>query len=526
MDSSSHPRRASSYPFTRDVPFVAVAFPSITITNSFAQHDDTNTSSRSFTPLKAIGDGTFSTIWLCDWHGELLPGTPLLAMQYDPGHRPEYADRRLVAVKRMKRQWEGSWLGCTRLKELIALREIPIHPNIVPLYDCFLVPETKELFFVFEPMEGNLYQLMKSRKGRNFAGGLVASIFRQIVSGLSHIHASGFFHRDIKPENILATTTGLRDYHNASSSGLPERDFEIVIKITDFGLARKTTSRPPYTEYVSVRWYRAPEVLLKSRDYSSPVDMWALGTVMAELLNLRPLFPGKGELDQMYQITAILGYPSCAYVVQTPNVVLGGGEWVDGIRLAHGLGFQFPQTPPVNMAPLFHSNVPRRLVQCIAGLLQYNPAARLTSAKCLKHAYLRQMAALEALPPRPPPPACGPYPDLHIRRLVHKTADPLGQLARSIDAPMEPAHSDSSRASSGGSSASTKVDEDAPKALQSSESWLTRWGKTAGSWVSSALGLWKPGPLRMLGDKEEKPEEKPQQDEKEVDDFPWGLQPL
>ncbi|KAI0062669.1 Pkinase-domain-containing protein [Artomyces pyxidatus] len=359
MYESSHPRRASSYPFTRRAPFVAIAFPSLTITDKVVQCDDTNStfhicnpipsfltglaSSRSFTPLKAVGDGNFSTVWLCDWHGALLPGTPIPAMQSTPASRPEYADKRLVAVKRIKRQWEGGWSECTRLKELIALREIPIHPNIVPLYDCFLVPETNELFFVFEPMEGNLYQLMKYRKGRTLAGGLVASIFRQTVSGLNHIHTSGFFHRDLKPENILVTTTGLREYSSTSPGGPPERDVEVVIKITDFGLARKTTSRPPYTEYVSVRWYRAPEVLLKSRDYSSPVDMWALGVIMAELLNLTPLFPGKSELDQMYKIAAILGSPSDEHVVDAPSAVLGGGKWIHGRRLAHGLGFQFPQ---------------------------------------------------------------------------------------------------------------------------------------------------------------------------------------
>ncbi|XP_072083211.1 kinesin-like protein KIN-4A isoform X1 [Arachis hypogaea] len=61
---------------------------------------------------------------------------------------------------------------------------------------------------------------------------------------------------------------------------------------SDFGLAREISSQPPYTEYVSTRWYRAPEVLLQSYLYSSKVDMWAMGAIMAELFSLRPLFPG------------------------------------------------------------------------------------------------------------------------------------------------------------------------------------------------------------------------------------------
>ncbi|XLU41964.1 hypothetical protein S245_036778, partial [Arachis hypogaea] len=61
---------------------------------------------------------------------------------------------------------------------------------------------------------------------------------------------------------------------------------------SDFGLAREISSQPPYTEYVSTRWYHAPEVLLQSYLYSSKVDMWAMGAIMAELFSLRPLFPG------------------------------------------------------------------------------------------------------------------------------------------------------------------------------------------------------------------------------------------
>ena len=64
------------------------------------------------------------------------------------------------------------------------------------------------------------------------------------------------------------------------------------ISVADFGLAREVRSRPPYTDYVSTRWYRAPEVLLRSTYYSKAIDMFAMGAIMAELYTLRPLFPG------------------------------------------------------------------------------------------------------------------------------------------------------------------------------------------------------------------------------------------
>jgi serine/threonine protein kinase len=102
------------------------------------------------------------------------------------------------------------------------------------------------------------------------------------------------------------------------------------VKLADFGLAREIRSRPPYTDYVSTRWYRAPELLLRSTTYNSPVDIFALGCIMAELYLLRPLFPGNSEVDQMYKICAILGSPSQA-------------EWPEGYKLAAKMNFQFPK---------------------------------------------------------------------------------------------------------------------------------------------------------------------------------------
>lgn len=222
-----------------------------------------------------------------------------------------------------------------------------MHPNIIPLYDAFLLPSTRELYFVFECMEGNLYQLTKSRKGRPLAAGLTASIFYQILAGLDHIHRSGYFHRDMKPENLLITTTGLADYPASSLYAVPgtppEKDVVVVVKLADFGLAREINSRPPYTEYVSTRWYRAPEVLLRSRDYSVPVDMWALGTIMVETITLKPLFPGDSEVDQIHRICQILGDPSSDYGADDRGRVKGGGPWVKGSKMAEDVGFAFPK---------------------------------------------------------------------------------------------------------------------------------------------------------------------------------------
>ncbi|KAI0963595.1 hypothetical protein AcW1_000630 [Taiwanofungus camphoratus] len=397
--------RTPTVPASKD-PITVVGIPSVTVhDNRLVVGDAQSTSPRSYTLLKVVGDGSFGTVWLCDWHGTLPPNTPMSAMQCGAGARPEYAGKRLVAVKRMKKKWDGGWDECKKLKELESLRAIPYHPNIIPLYDFFLLPAMKELYFVFESMEGNLYQLIKTRKGKPLAGGLVSSIFRQVVAGLHHIHASGYFHRDMKPENLLVTTTGLYDYRTLSptapSDAPPEKDVVVIVKLADFGLARETRSRPPYTEYVSTRWYRAPEVLLKSRDYSNPVDMWALGTIMAELVNLRPLFPGQGEFDQVIRINDLLGDPCEDYGFDERGKPIGGGKWAKGVKMARAVGLTFPKSQPKNIYSLFDRSVPVKLIECISDLLKYDPDVRLTSRQCLEHPYLLETTPLNN-PPGPP----------------------------------------------------------------------------------------------------------------------------
>ena len=104
------------------------------------------------------------------------------------------------------------------------------------------------------------------------------------------MHQNGFFHRDLKPENLLLTKN-------------------LTVKIADFGLAREIRSSPPYTNYVATRWYRAPEILLRSPKYNSPVDIFALGCIMTELSLGKPLFNGSSEIDQINKICTVLGTP-------------------------------------------------------------------------------------------------------------------------------------------------------------------------------------------------------------------------
>ena len=243
----------------------------------------------------------------------------------------------------MKKTFE-SLAPCLELREVIFMRMLPPHPHLVSALDIFLDPVTRKLHICMEYMDGNLYQLMKARNHRPLDGKDVKSILYQILSGLDHIHANHFFHRDIKPENILVSATSSADSTLSRYSNLvtpPSTPPHYSIKIADFGLARQTHSKQPYTTYVSTRWYRAPEVLLRAGEYSAPVDMWAVGAMAVEVATLKPLFPGGNEVDQVWRVCEVMGSPGSWHTRSSGKI--GGGEWKEGARLAQKLGFTFPK---------------------------------------------------------------------------------------------------------------------------------------------------------------------------------------
>ncbi|XP_074191335.1 serine/threonine-protein kinase MAK isoform X4 [Rhinolophus sinicus] len=221
---------------------------------------------KRYTTMRQLGDGTY--------------GSVLMGKSNESGE--------LVAIKRMKRKFY-SWDECMNLREVKSLKKLN-HANVIKLKE--VIRENDHLYFIFEYMKENLYQLMKDRN-KLFPESVIRNIMYQILQGLAFIHKHGFFHRDMKPENLLCMG--------------PE-----LVKIADFGLARELRSQPPYTDYVSTRWYRAPEVLLRSSVYSSPIDVWAVGSIMGELYTLRPLFPGTSEVDEIFKICQVLGTPKKA----------------------------------------------------------------------------------------------------------------------------------------------------------------------------------------------------------------------
>ncbi|VDN14806.1 unnamed protein product [Dibothriocephalus latus] len=301
--------------------------------------------------LRELGDGTY--------------GSVLLALSIETKEK--------VAIKKMKKKYY-SWEECLNLREVKfthhhflfassskTLKRLE-HPSIIRLRE--VIREKDELFFVFEYMKENLYEMMKRRFGQTltklFPEDSVRKITWQILDGLAYMHKKGFFHRDLKPENLLCNGTD-------------------TIKLADFGLAREIRSQPPYTDYVSTRWYRAPEVLLRSLKYNSPIDLFAVGCIMAELYTLRPLFPGDSEIDMLYKICSVLGTPSQK-------------DWPEGYQLAGAMNFKFPKCSPVPLGNLIPNASPEG-ISLICDLISWNSQKRPTSREAIypamKRAYFK-----------------------------------------------------------------------------------------------------------------------------------------
>lgn len=343
------------------------------------QHSGWASLSERYEVLREVGDGSFGSVALA----RVRAAGSHIARRHT-----------LVAIKTMKKTFD-SFSSCLELREVIFLRSLPPHPHLVPALDIFLDPTSRRLHIAMEYMDGNLYQLMKARDHKPMDAHTVKSILFQIMAGLEHIHHRDFFHRDIKPENILVSTSQHSDASQAPfrrySSALmtpPSTPPVYTIKIADFGLARETHSKLPYTTYVSTRWYRAPEVLLRAGEYSAPVDIWAVGAMAVEIATLKPLFPGGNEVDQVWRVCEIMGSPGSW--VNKYGQRLGGGEWKDGVRLAQKLGFSFPKMAPHAMDTILPApQWPASLANFVTWCLMWDPRNRPTSTQALAHEYFQ-----------------------------------------------------------------------------------------------------------------------------------------
>ena len=298
--------------------------------------------------LEKVGDGTY---------GQVFKGI-------------EIEKDELVAIKKLKHKI-FTWKDCLDLPEVKALSKLNNHKNIIKLREV-IREASSEVYLIFDYCDLNLYEYIEKnrRNKRIIPESTGKKIIEQIVNGLDYVHCNGYIHRDLKPENVLLSF---------------ENDI-INVKIADFGLAKETSllynkqnsynhysSVRPMTDYICTRWYRAPECILRATHYDSAIDIFALGAIFCEILNLKPIFPGKSEYDQMTKIVNILG---------TPKVT----DWPEGYKLAQLLNINFNKTEGSGL----YNELPgitEETKEIIKSMLEYNPSNRITAKNIINSNY-------------------------------------------------------------------------------------------------------------------------------------------
>ncbi|KAF3339668.1 Mitogen-activated protein kinase 16 [Carex littledalei] len=210
-----------------------------------------------------------------------------------------------VAIKKINDVFEHV-SDATRILREIKLLRLLRHPDIVEIKHIMLPPsrrEFKDIFVVFELMESDLHQVIKANE--DLTPEHHQFFLYQLLRGLKYIHSANVFHRDLKPKNILANA-------------------DCKLKICDFGLARVSFNDTPsaifWTDYVATRWYRAPELCGSFfSKYTPAIDIWSIGCIFAEMLNGKPLFPGKNVVHQLDLMTDLLGTPAAESISRIRN---------------------------------------------------------------------------------------------------------------------------------------------------------------------------------------------------------------
>ncbi|KAF5200424.1 Mitogen-activated protein kinase [Thalictrum thalictroides] len=277
----------------------------------------------------------------------------------------------MVAIKKIANAFDNHMDAKRTLREIKLLRHLD-HENVIGIRDVIPPPVRSafaDVYIATELMDTDLHQIIRSNQ--DLSEEHSQYFLYQLLRGLKFIHSANVIHRDLKPSNLLL---------NANCD----------LKICDFGLARPTSENEFMTEYVVTRWYRAPELLLNSADYTASIDVWSVGCIFMELMNRRPLFAGKDHVHQMRLLTELLGTPTAAE--------LGFVRNEDARRYIQ----QLPSHPRQPFASLFPHINPAAL-DLVERMLTFDPNKRITVEEALDHPYLARLHDIADEPVCPEP---------------------------------------------------------------------------------------------------------------------------
>jgi glycogen synthase kinase 3 beta len=245
------------------------------------------------------------------------------------------------------------------------------HPNVVLLKNYFYQSQDKKrddgtmeeetyLNLVLEFVPETVYRITRQHtKVRQLPPLICVKLYvYQMLRSLAYLHSCGICHRDIKPQNLLVDS---RTH---------------VLKLCDFGSAKALVAGEPSVAYICSRYYRAPELIFGSTEYTVAIDVWSAGCVAAELLLGHPLFPGESGVDQLVEIIKVLGTPT--------------REEVEAMNRAY-TEFKFPQIKPYPWGKIFRSRTPPEAIDLISKLLQYVPSMRVTAIEACAHSFFDEI---------------------------------------------------------------------------------------------------------------------------------------
>ncbi|CAH6719551.1 mitogen-activated protein kinase Hog1p [[Candida] jaroonii] len=268
-----------------------------------------------------------------------------------------------VAIKKIE-PFERSMLCLRTLRELKLLKHFN-HENIVSIlaiqrpvnYELF-----NEIYLIQELMETDLHRVIRTQK---LSDDHIQYFIYQTLRALKCLHSANVLHRDLKPSNLLLNSN-------------------CDLKICDFGLARSIASSEDnfgfMTEYVATRWYRAPEIMLTFQEYTTAIDVWSVGCILAEMLSGRPLFPGRDYHNQLWLIMEVLGTPNMEdyYNIKSKRA----REYIRSLPFCKKIPFQ-------NLFANINNQINPLALDLLEKLLIFNPTKRITVDDALKHPYLK-----------------------------------------------------------------------------------------------------------------------------------------
>ncbi|XP_076896224.1 shaggy-related protein kinase alpha-like [Bidens hawaiensis] len=248
-------------------------------------------------------------------------------------------------------------------RELQTMRVLD-HPNVVALKHCFFSTTEKEelyLNLVLEYVPETIHRMIRhnNKMNQRMLMIYVKLYSYQIFRALAYIHGSiGVCHRDIKPQNLLVNP------HTHQ------------VKLCDFGSAKVLVKGEPNISYICSRYYRAPELIFGATEYTTAIDIWSAGCVLAELLLGQPLFPGESGVDQLVEIIKVLGTPTREEIkCMNPNYT----------------EYKFPQIKAHPWHKIFHKRMPPEAVDLVSRLLQYSPNLRSTALEAMIHPFFDEL---------------------------------------------------------------------------------------------------------------------------------------